>query len=456
MSDSIPSGMTSPPLPSRDHRPRYPYRAKSGRHWAGVAQGLGNYFGIDANWIRLGFGLATFAGGLGLALYCGAWLALPEEGDPEAGYSLFRAGNGRTRALLGIALLCIPFAVVVGDGENIFDGFTGAIALIVAGVALWIWRMEALKQREQSSGEWPPPVAAPPAGRANTWAPPSSLATTRQGPTASATVAPTARTLPPPRAGGPDTPAPSPRTASHLPPHLQPHWPAHVQAHRPASVPPRPVAPRPPARPPEPRSPLGALTFAASLLVFAGAVLVDRLGWVTVTAPTALALALAVTAAGLIAGIWLGRARGVIAWGILLSFAVVVTSAVEPFDLPFTAGIGEKHRTPLTVAEVEPVYELTIGDLSVDLSRIDVLPGQIVNVEVNLGIGRAQVWVPDDVALDVKGSAGAGSVDILGHQEDGLGTDYSQRKRGDESQGTIVLDVSTAMGEVVVAQRSGS
>lgn len=439
---------TPSPQPSAE-RPRYPFRAKHGRHWAGVAQGLGNYFRVDANWIRLGFVIATFVGGLGLAVYCCAWLALPEEGDPEAGRSLCRACDGRTRVLLGIAVLCIPFAVVVGDGDNVFDGVTGPAALIVAGAALWVWRMEVLKRREQSGGEWAPPAGGPPARvDAANWAPPLSVARTPTAAARSTPTAATARSLPPPTARGGVMPPPSPGVVSHRA--------AHATASAAPAPPVAPVAPRPPARPPEPRSPLGALTFAASLLVFAGAVLVDRLGWVTVSAPIALSLALGVTAAGLIAGIWTGRARGVIAWGILLSLAVVVTSAVEPLDLPFSAGIGEKHRTPATLADVEPVYELTIGDLSLDLSHLDVPAGTTLDVEVNLGIGRAQVWVPDGVALDIKGSAGAGSVQVLDHTEDGLGADVSQRTPADEGQGTIVLDVSTAMGEVIVEQRSGS
>lgn len=435
MSDSIPSGMTSPPLPSRDHRPRYPYRAKTGRHWAGVAKGLGQYLGMDANWIRLAFMVSTAVGGIGLAIYLGLWLALPEEGDAEAGNSLFRAGDGRHRALLGIALLCFPLAVVVGDGA--FDGFTEPIALIVAGAALWIWRMETLKRREQSPGEWAPPtIASPTAGRGNPWAPPSSGARTPAAPAARATPsAPAARSLPPP----------TPPVASTPPP-------THFAIGPKAAA---PSAPRPPARPPEPRSPLGALTFATSLLVFAGAVLVDRFGWFDVTPSTALGLALAVTAGGLIAGIWFGRARGMIGWGIVLSLGVIVTSAVGQLDLPFTAGIGEKRRAPQTLTEVEADYVLSIGSLEVDLSAVDFADAR-KEIDISLAIGEIKVYVPDDVTVEIETTAGVGSVRVFDHNEEGVGSEYSVRSPGDEGAGTVVLDVSAGLGEVVVERRSGS
>ena len=59
-------------------------RARDGRLVAGVASGLGTYFGIDANLVRLGFGVLTLFYGLGALLYLIAWAILPEEsGDGQ-------------------------------------------------------------------------------------------------------------------------------------------------------------------------------------------------------------------------------------------------------------------------------------------------------------------------------------------------------------------------------------
>ncbi|MBB2912450.1 phage shock protein PspC (stress-responsive transcriptional regulator) [Streptosporangium becharense] len=54
-------------------------RTRDGRVIAGVAAGLGRYVGVDPNVIRAVLAIATFFGGLGVAIYAIGWLVLPEE-----------------------------------------------------------------------------------------------------------------------------------------------------------------------------------------------------------------------------------------------------------------------------------------------------------------------------------------------------------------------------------------
>ena len=56
-------------------------RIRQGRIVAGVCVGLGAYFGVDVNLVRLAFGVLTVFYGLGILLYLIAWLILPEEGE---------------------------------------------------------------------------------------------------------------------------------------------------------------------------------------------------------------------------------------------------------------------------------------------------------------------------------------------------------------------------------------
>jgi phage shock protein PspC (stress-responsive transcriptional regulator) len=56
-------------------------RIRQGRIVAGVCAGLGAYFGVDVNLVRLAFGVLTVFYGLGILLYVIAWLILPEEGE---------------------------------------------------------------------------------------------------------------------------------------------------------------------------------------------------------------------------------------------------------------------------------------------------------------------------------------------------------------------------------------
>jgi phage shock protein PspC (stress-responsive transcriptional regulator) len=59
-------------------------RVRQGRLVAGVCVGLGRYFGVDVNLVRLAFGVFAVFYGLGILLYLIAWLILPEEGDDNS------------------------------------------------------------------------------------------------------------------------------------------------------------------------------------------------------------------------------------------------------------------------------------------------------------------------------------------------------------------------------------
>lgn len=56
-------------------------RIRQGRMVAGVCTGLGRYFGVDVNLVRLAFGVLTVFYGLGILGYLIAWVILPEEGE---------------------------------------------------------------------------------------------------------------------------------------------------------------------------------------------------------------------------------------------------------------------------------------------------------------------------------------------------------------------------------------
>jgi phage shock protein PspC (stress-responsive transcriptional regulator) len=59
-------------------------RKRDGRMLAGVCVGLGEYFGLDANLVRLAFAIASFFGGLGVLVYVVAWAVVPEQGEKDS------------------------------------------------------------------------------------------------------------------------------------------------------------------------------------------------------------------------------------------------------------------------------------------------------------------------------------------------------------------------------------
>jgi phage shock protein C len=72
-------------------------RTRDGRIVAGVCSGLGGYFGLDANLIRVIVAVITvFTGGFGALAYLAAWVVIPEEGEKSSIAENFVSKNRRT------------------------------------------------------------------------------------------------------------------------------------------------------------------------------------------------------------------------------------------------------------------------------------------------------------------------------------------------------------------------
>jgi phage shock protein PspC (stress-responsive transcriptional regulator) len=60
-------------------------RPRKGRMIAGVCAGIGEYFGVDPNVVRIVFAALTiFSVGAGALVYLVAWAVLPEEGETSS------------------------------------------------------------------------------------------------------------------------------------------------------------------------------------------------------------------------------------------------------------------------------------------------------------------------------------------------------------------------------------
>ena len=135
----------------------------------GVASGLARHLGVPVLWVRVAFVVATFFGGLGVALYAGLWWMLPSDqhfataapGIESATRGGRRPGRIRRLGDLGpaIALAALGLGVVLAV-EAVFG--RGAVfwplLLAIVGVAL-LWRQADEAQRERwldSSGRIDP------------------------------------------------------------------------------------------------------------------------------------------------------------------------------------------------------------------------------------------------------------------------------------------------------------
>jgi Cell wall-active antibiotics response 4TMS YvqF len=132
-----------------------------------------------------------------------------------------------------------------------------------------------------------------------------------------------------------------------------------------------------------------------------------------------------VTVAGLLllASAFVGGARWLIVPAAALATGVGVAAAA---DLDFPGGIGEREYRPLTVSSLPADgYELGIGRLEVDLRELDWRPDQVVNLDVNVGLGQIDVAVPERVCVEADLHAGAGELLVAGERNDGVDVNTS-------------------------------
>lgn len=145
--------------------PRLLRRRTDDRVIGGVASGIGDFLNVDPLLIRIGFvGLMVF-GGLGLLLYVGGWLLVPEDSSDESiAEELLRRTGLTTMRWLLLMLFGLGLIIFLGGVGDIY--VSGSLA-IGFGLALMVMVMGgALLFR----GGGPPAVAAPAAPSAITHA----------------------------------------------------------------------------------------------------------------------------------------------------------------------------------------------------------------------------------------------------------------------------------------------
>jgi hypothetical protein len=108
---------------------------------------VGRRLGIDATVVRIGFVIATLAGGWGLTLYMVAWLLMPLDGREESvGVRVVRDRQGILMALAFVPALVVAMVVA----RALHAGFVTSLAwsgfLFCAGVLL-LWRNSDPEER---------------------------------------------------------------------------------------------------------------------------------------------------------------------------------------------------------------------------------------------------------------------------------------------------------------------
>lgn len=426
---------------------------------AGVCGGIAEYFAIDPVIVRIAAVVAAiFSGGAGILAYLGAWIFIPYGPHAEGAVRGPRRRHGHRdrRRIVGAVLLGLG-AINLLDrvGLGFRSGITWPLALIGVGAAVLWSRRDALEDssvpfdrrpdhlglgddHDAPSGVGTDVSANDPCGT-DRWGSDSSdwrgRGRHRHGPPHWAhtgrwsTEGHTDRDLattsvPTGSAGGGNArsaidvrPARDPllEEADRLDAELADvHRMAEERLRRTtASSAPTALATRRAWREPSRVGPvaLGAIMVSGGVLAAMSALGIAHPGPVTFVGTALLLLGL-----GLVAGTFMGRPRGFIFLGMILSAALAATSL---FAIRWGGSIGDFTYVPTSVAALQSKYQVFAGQVGLDLRQVD-FHGRSADMRAEVGFGQLVVLVPADVRVEVDAKLGAGELTAFGDTKDGL------------------------------------
>lgn len=509
MTEHMPGGESTPP-DGRLARPT------TGRYVAGVCAAIGRATHTDPVLWRVILAVLVCFGGTGVLAYIGLWLLTPEDSDTASPLeALFGRGRSNTTpalvVLLGIAAVLTLVFVLVTVGP--------LFLALVGGGALVLWAVlngrasappppHAPAPHQPAPPQQPAPLqqpAPPQQPAASTAAPraaatpetpaPDTVAPETPAPAAAASdggasgdgapeatssdAATPAATTPDVTAPGTDTGLPhtdvtgvgepgGPPPAGGAP--FAPHGPfagtagaagptgpagPPQQPPQPPPAPSRPVPPRPP-RPPREPSRLPWLTLCVMLAVLGALGLVHAVTPMDLRATTYVVAALAVTGAGLVVGAWWGRARSLIALGIVVTLALPVVHVVELVrawepERPVATSVVWR---PEDVDALDDEYGVSFGEGQLDMRDVD-FTGEDVHVDVSVEGGEINVTVPPWPDVRVEGEVLFGQTRLFGDQHGGMATSPTVIDRGATASTTPGPDDSGAGDAVDGSGRPG-
>ncbi len=426
-------------------------RSRHDRVIAGVAGGLARKFGVGVGWIRVAFVVMLAFGGVGALAYGIGWLVIREEGDRESILDNWIGDLDNSSTWLGAGLVALAAILLLGATDLVRGDMVFAAGLFLFGLLLYRGKLPNLPggsdrgaKRKSAPPPVPPeePMVGGPAGDgspdttteagASVGAPtpalesPSLPGSAATGSAATGSALATTRLSDAPDAGDPIGP---------------PDWDGPESTVTTTAD--RPKDRRPPSL-------LGRLTFAAMLMTLGVMAVLDNLDIVDLELRHYVAASVLVTGGGLLVGTFIGRARGLIALGLLLIPLLIFSSAVH---VDVFGEYGDRLIVPQSTAEIEAVYEIAGGRIVLDLTDLDpttLATGEPVTIDANVGMGEIVVYVPTGLPIVADARVGLGRLDIAGDVvSDRGGFDLTQSiDTAGDGEPVLILDLEVGIGNL--------
>jgi hypothetical protein len=406
---------------------------------------------IDPVVFRILFAVLSFVGGIGLLAYAAAWLFVPQEGAERSEAHRMLTGSN--------PLLAVVVAVGLGIGalasvSALTQGTTNAwplwlIAAAVVGVLIWrgdirLGRGAPVRVTEQPPTWWQQTVSAPEEsqGTTTTGGEPSSVPGTAGGEGQE----PADATPEEYRAGfGAESSqrATSWVDLSNLGAGSGGAAGSGYESWGAAGA----------ARPH--RRGYGGLVLAFLLAATGVLGVLDASGLISLSWLSGGALVLMLLGAGMTIGGAFGKTTALVPVGLVLAIPLITLAAV---GVPLHGSVGDQNWAPASAANLQPSYELAVGDGTLDLTNVAPGAGKSATVSVEVGVGDLSVQVPTDVNVVVHAHSGIGQIEQDGTAKNGNGdTDNGfsadrtyQIPATGKAAGTLVVDAKVGIGDVNV------
>jgi phage shock protein PspC (stress-responsive transcriptional regulator) len=396
----------------------------------GVIGGVSPTYGFDVRTTRIAMVIVTIVLPILALVYLAAWVLLPSR--PTEAASLKAIAGDRRRLPLYIAIGIVVVAGGIGSLGSwfIFGGVPWGLGLIAIGVLLWVAPGIGTRSRQPGASPWAPPSDA-------------GYIPSNQAPTDLTSVTDVTNLTDVTDATATDT------TIVGA---------AHDTATFPVSASWTTPAPSPAATPNAAqrrvRRPIGACAVVAAFGFAAFAAFGDAVGWWDITLLAGLLTVLAILAGGAAISAAVNRSwwpvPGMLMAGGLLTMFAITTPNLE-------GGTGSRHLQPTELAQLDQRTTLGIGELTIDLTDIDLSTGR-VPLEIEVGIGRLLVVVPDDATLELTSTLGAGELRINGQTvAEGIRHDDRRTLAATGATGTTgtagpvyAIDANVGMGQIEI------
>ena len=210
-----------------------------------------------------------------------------------------------------------------------------------------------------------------------------------------------------------------------------------------------PPPPPPMVRVPRRRSRLGRITLSLTALVTGILVWVSLAGNDELTAGRIIAIALLIVGAGLVVGTWIGRARWLVAIGMLLSLAVGVAFAADATGATLRGGVGERTWV-VNEGRTTQDFTLGVGEAILDLTQLPA-DGPHVIVHSKVSLGHLVILVPDDVPIRLHAKLRIGDITEFDRSlVNGNGTIERTRTYGPAGDPRVEIEATMGSGQIEV------